>query len=180
MEKIGASMRGCYRDRLTGPDGRLLYDSGWVTNTIVDNCRVLLAALMNNEGLAGLGGIQCLAVGRGNDSWDINGAPEPNEQIDNLEARYEPDIPVADLDIAYLDASDGPVPEGKWTSRLQITATLPEGYPEPEGELKAYPLREFGLFGGSEEQEYMINCVRHPVIHKHETATLERKIRLYF
>ncbi len=179
MDVIGESIKGIFRDRLIGPDGSLLYDSGWAPNTIVDSCRTLLAGLIKNELV---GGIQCLAVGRGKEAWDTDGVPAPvPEATTRLISRYTPTIPDpnsgSDWKLVYLDENDEVAHEP--TNRLQITATLEPGYPAPEPPLATYPLREFGLFG-SVDGSYMINCVRHPVIHKHASATLIRVIRLYF
>jgi hypothetical protein len=41
-------------------------------------------------------------------------------------------------------------------------------------------LREFGLFGQLAGSDYMLNSIRHPVIHKDGDATLIRVVRLYF
>ena len=54
MERIGASLKGIYRDILKGADNRIIHDSGWVSNTIVDNCRVLLAGFMKSEPTDGI------------------------------------------------------------------------------------------------------------------------------
>jgi len=86
-------------------------------------------------------------------------------------------IPVANLKLEYLDASDTVVANA--TSRIQITATLGPGQPTPAGS-PPYPLREFGLFGQLNGQPQMIDYVRHPVIQKDGSVTLERKIRLVF
>jgi hypothetical protein len=180
MDVIGKSIKGIFRDRLIGPDGSLLYDSGWAPNTIVDNCRILLAGLMRNE-LSG--GIHHLAVGQGDVEWDTEGVQAPDRTVEALATPYPDHILVdstadTNLVLEYLSVADKVVQPGP-TSRLQITATLAPGYPAPELPLSTYPLREFGLFGGA-GGTYMINCVRHPVIHKHASATLIRVIRLYF
>src|SRR5689334_3553304 len=100
MESIGANLKGIYRDMLTGPDQRVIYDSGWVSNTIVEHCRMLLAGFVKNEKVNGL---QYLAVGQGQPDWDANGAPAPLASTDHLENPYNPPIPVAQLQLAYLD-----------------------------------------------------------------------------
>lgn len=174
MEIIGASIKGMYRDILKGPDSNLIYDSGWRTNTILLRCHIMLAGLMSN---APSNGIEFLAVGQGEESWDTEGIPPVEPDAVNLVSRF-PD-PVTDLELVYLDETyevvDGP------TSRLQVTATLEPGYPPPVSRvLSTYPLREFGLFGHLNETEYMINNIRHPVIHKDAFATLIRIIRLWF
>jgi hypothetical protein len=176
MEKIGAWMKGIYRDMLKGPDNELLFDSGWVSNTIVDSCRVLLAEFMSSDSSAG---IIHLAVGQGLAEWDASGPPAPNPATTTaLIAGHIPPIGVADLDMVYLNNADGVVVGP--TNRLQITATLAPGYPPALPSLTTYPLREFGLFGSAGGTTYMINCIRHPVIHKDEAASLIRVIRLYF
>ena len=172
MERIGALIRGMYRDVLIAGDGRILYDSGWAVNTIVDRCRILLAGFMKNESSSG---IQFLAVGQGSKDWDDKGTPPPDVTSTDLVNRYNPTIPVNRLSLAYLDEEPQPQVVVNPTHRLQITATLEPGYPS-----NTYPLREFGLFGRFEGNDYMINNIRHPVIHKDAAATLVRTIRLYF
>ena len=173
MEIIGAAIKGIYRDMLKGKNNAILFDSGWVPNTIVNTCRTLLAGFMKNESS---NGIQYMAVGRGLEEWDANGAPTPDPATTtDLVNRHTPTIPVSNLALVYLDENDVEVPGP--TNRLQITATLEPGYPPPlAAPLTTYPLREFGLFGGA---DHMINCIRHPVIHKDAAATLIRVVRLY-
>jgi hypothetical protein len=171
-----ASLYGIYRDTLVGPGGHILEDRGWVKNTIVDRCRVLLAGFVAG---APTSGIQYLALGQGNAAWDAEGTPGPDPaRTTALEDGAPYRIEVADLAIAYLDANDEVV--GRPTTRIQVTATLPDGIPEPESPANSYPLREFGLFGHFDNADFMINSIRHPVIHKDENATLIRVIRLYF
>jgi hypothetical protein len=178
MEKVGAFIKGMYRDVLTADDGRILYDSGWATNTIVERCRILLAGFMKNESSSG---IQFLAVGQGLEAWDTAGPP-PSDPVTttDLVTRYNPPITVDRLNLAYLDEEPQPQPVDNPTHRLQITAILEPGYPPPLEPLNTYPLREFGLFGRFEGNDYMINSIRHPVIHKDAATTLIRVIRLYF
>lgn len=176
MEIIGNSITGIYRDILKGQNGNIIYDSGWISNTIVDRCRMLLAGFMKNEPT---NGIQYLAVGQGKKEWDTDGAPVPDPLITaDLVDRYSPPIYLSELSLVYLDENDAEVPGP--TSRLQITATLDPGYPAPISPLTTYPLREFGLFGKFDGTDYMIDCIRHPVIHKDVSATLIRVVRLYF
>lgn len=180
MEKVTPLLQGFYRDILTGPDDTIRHDSGWRRNTIVDSCRALLTRFMRFDpdgALAPSNGIQYLAVGSGLEAWDTAIEPVPPGTTD-LVNRFSPTIALAELDMIYLDAANNPslVP----TNRLQITATLPAGYPAPPPPLSTYPLREFGLFGSFDDTEYMINCVRHPVIHKDAQSTLVRAVRLVF
>ncbi|MDH4186661.1 MAG: hypothetical protein OEV08_06670 [Nitrospira sp.] len=176
MDRITSTMKGVYCDRLYGEDGRLLRDSGWQHNTILDGCRMLLAGFMMNETASG---IAFLAVGQGDPSWDVDGVPSASPSATTgLVSRFNPPIPFVDLDVAYLDAHDQVVAERGM--RLQITATLAPGYPAPSGSATSYPLREFGLFAKLNDLEVMINTIRHPVLFKDEASTLIRVIRLYF
>jgi hypothetical protein len=175
MEKLGASIKGIFRDVLKGPDGRTFHDSGWLSNTIVDSGRILLAGFMRNDSPSA---IQFLAVGQGLESWDTDGVPPTTTSATDLVNRHSPPIPESELSLVYLDGADAVV--GGPTNRLQITATLEPGYPEIVAPAVSFPLREFGLFGTFNGADFMINNVRHPVIHKDASATLIRVIRLYF
>ena len=175
MASLANAIRGVYRDVLHVTDNQIIHDSGWVSNTIVDRCRILLAGFIKSESASG---IQSLFVGAGQESWDATGPPAPPATATTLVTPYVEPIPMERLDVVYLDAQ-GEVSEEP-TSRLQITATLPPGYPVPIPPLATYPLREFGLFGSFNGTPYMINSIRHPVIHKDALATLIRLVRLYF
>ena len=175
METPGVSMKGAYRDVLIGNDSQTLHDSGWVSNTIVERGRILLAGFMRNDSPSG---IRFLAVGRGEESWDTSARLSAEPTATDLVDRYTPTIPFDDLTVVYLDESDGVVAEP--TNRLQITVTLKAGYPEIEAPAVSYPLREFGLFGAFNGTDYMVNYVKHPVINKDASATLVRVIRLDF
>ncbi len=185
MEKIGSSLKGIYRDILTDRNNNVVFDSGWVKNKIVDRCRNLLAAFMKNDAEKTASGIVRLRVGAGLGAWDTGGAPVPEDSEIRLVTPH-PSFTVEfdDLDLTYLDTGDVEVEEGP-TNRLQVTATLENDQPPPlEEHLTSYPLREFGLFGeyndGAETHEYMIDCIRHPLIDKDVNTTLVRVVRLYF
>jgi hypothetical protein len=165
---------GFFCDRLLDPAGCELSTSGWRRNLIVAPCRVLLAGFMRNDTALG---VQSLQVGRGDPSWDASGAPAPDPGTASLTDAAPFTIPVANLKLEYLDAGGNVIVTA--TSRIQITATLGPGQPAPAGS-PPYPLREFGLFGQLNGQPQMIDYVRHPVIQKDGSVTLERKIRLVF
>lgn len=179
METIGTSIKGIYRDTLITADGRTIHDSGWTSNTIVTSCRVLLTGFMKNDTPKSPQGIQYLAVGQGLSTWDETGTPPPTPNLAKLENQALGDpIWAKDLEMVYLNDKDIIVDEP--TNRLQLTATLGVGNPAPLTGFSTYPLREFGLFGTLDGKACMINCVRHPVIHKDTASTLVRVIRLYF
>lgn len=181
MENIGNLLKGFYRDILTDPNQQVIYDSGWKTNTIVDSSRILLASFIKNEAS---NGIQSLMVGQGLEEWDAKGGipmVDPITTVGLVTPYSDKTISVAEMELDYLDGDDDPKVSPTPTNRLQIKATLVPGYPPPSGsDLNTYPLREFGLFGKFGGTDYMINCVRHPVIHKDTSANLVRTIRLYF
>lgn len=165
-------VKGIYRDRLLGADGQLVFDSDWKSNLIVTNCRVLLAGFMRNETTAR--GIRSLQVGQGRPEWDTQPPPGPPVTSNTLEDTNPFVIPVANLTLQYLNDSDAIVPGP--TSRIQITATLGPNQPSPG----IVSLREFGLFGELNGQPFMIDYIRHPVIQKSGSFTLERRVRLIF
>jgi hypothetical protein len=166
--------QGIYHDRLLR-NGRLIRDAGWHSNIVVDRCRLLLAAFMKGDAAAS--GIQSLAIGRGNAAWDSIPAP-PGAGTEQLVDVAPVTIPIAAGDMSYLDAT-GNVVAGP-TPRVQIVVTLAPGTPPPGVGETIYPLREFALFGDFGGESYMIDCVRHPVVHKGAGDTLVRTIRLVF
>ncbi|MFZ5758614.1 MAG: hypothetical protein ACOY32_03160 [Thermodesulfobacteriota bacterium] len=174
-QHITGQLQGIYRDIVHDGDGRVIRDSGWTANTIVERCRILLAGFMRN---APSDGIRHLAVGQGLAGWDDGGPPPPDPLATGLVTPHAPPVPFAELAVAYLD--EGLAEVALPTSRLQITAILAPGYPAPPPGLTAYPLREFGLFGRLNGTDFMINSIRHAVIHKDPAATLIRMIRLFF
>ena len=176
MDYPTANVYGAYRDTLIGADGQVLEDRGWRRNTIVDQCRVLLAGFITNETTAG---IQYLAVGRGLDIWDENGIPaaDPATTL-GLQDPSPVRIPVGQLEVDYLDDNDEIVAQP--TPRIQLKATLAAGFPAPAPPENVYPLREFGLFGRFDNHDFMINSIRHPIIPKDVNTALIRVVRLYF
>jgi hypothetical protein len=170
----GNGPKGMYRDRIlrpgTAPEAR-----GWRSNVIVDRCRLLLAGFMRGSDVKGVG---FLAVGRGDPGWD---ALDPGHPAASVSALTDPSpaiVPVQAVDMAFLDF--GGNVSATPTPRLQVTVTLAPGTPAPGGGETSYPLREFGLFGTFGAEAYMIDYVRHPVIHKAPGDTLVRTIRLVF
>jgi len=166
------AIKGIYRDRLLDAAGQVIFDSGWKSNLIVARCRVLLASFMNNEAAAR--GIQKLQVGQGLPEWDTTPPPAPDPNTTKLVDNAPFEIQLADLTIQYLNESDAVV-QGP-TNRLQIIVTLGPGKPPTDN----YPLREFGLFGKLGNDFYMIDYIRHPLIVKSSSVTLERRVRLIF
>lgn len=163
--------QGRYRDRLIYPDGAV-EDRGWRSNLIVDRGRFLIAGFMRGDAP---GGIQRLRFGRGLPAWDNNPPPAPPPATTALADGAPFDVPLNPPDIDYLDDEGNPVAGP--THRLRLVVTL--GPNEPPG-ADPFPLREFGLFGDFGGEAFMINYVRHPVIHKPADATLERTILLVF
>jgi hypothetical protein len=169
-------LRGHYRDILTAADGSVIWDRGWRRNTIVVDCRRLLAGFMVG-GTVSLG-IQGLRVGQGLDSWDQSGAPVPGP---TQSALVDPNPFLVPLSALQIDFLDGAMVTATPTNRLQIKATLgPNVPPWPNAAHATGNLREFGLVGKLKGNEVLINYVTHPVIIKDPASTLTRTIWLVF
>lgn len=171
MASTAYTPRGHYRDRLITAPGRVL-DRGWQSNLVVDRARVLIAGFMRGDGP---GGVERLLVGRGDASWDTTPPAAPPHTTQQLVDPSPFEVVVNASQIEYLDATGQPTTDP--THRLRIVITLGENEPASED---PYPLREFGLFGRFSSEGYMINYVRHAVLHKQASDTLERTIQLIF
>lgn len=170
MENIGDVVRGMYRDSLFDAENQQVFDSGWKSNTIVEGCRILLAAFMKGE--QNIGGISWMMVGKGSEVWS-NTPQQPATSLTSLESPYPDKIKIIPAkDISYLDEQNNKTDLP--TRRLEIRVVMGQDFPEAG---KTSELREFGLFG---KDLRMINCVRHPVIQKAATETLIRVVRLIF
>lgn len=184
MKEVYTTIKGIYRDILKDPGGDVIWDSGWQSNVIVHRCRILLAAFMKND--ENSVGIQCLKVGKGDPGWDnmdVPPKPEDPEKTKALVDTHPAKFEIGESNLAYLDENDDTTETP--TNVLQVTVTLGVNQPPPPDEaLTYYPLREFGLFGkyGNEDEseDYMIDCIRHPVIRKDKSATLVRVVKLFF
>src|SRR5712691_5733437 len=119
-------IEGIYRDRLVGPDGEPIFDSGWQSNMIVLSCRVLLTGFMKNEATAK--GIQSLRVGQGDPAWDKLAQPPKPDPNTVTQLTDAPGFSVPKIKLEYLDPKTDAVIANQ-SSRLQITATLGPGQP---------------------------------------------------
>jgi hypothetical protein len=175
-EHLAVALHGLYRDVLCDPYGHVLWDHGWHRNTIVLNCRRLLAGFMAGPAMSL--GIQGLRVGQGSDAWDLTSPPTPTP---TQTALVDPNpflVPRAALQIDFLE---GGTVTSTPTNRLQIVATLgPNVPPWPDANHVSGNLREFGLVGRLNGAETLINYVTHPVIVKDPVSTLTRTIWLVF
>ena len=166
--------KGIYRDEWVRP-GADPESYGWKSNIVVDRCRMLLSGFMRGGAVQG---VKFLAVGRGDAAWD---AADPGHPVASTQALVDPSpllVPVAVADMVFLDAAGNP--SASPTPRLQVKVTLAPGTPAPGAGETTFPLREFGLFGLFGAERYLIDYVRHPVIHKAPADTLVRTIRLTF
>lgn len=169
-------LHGRFRDVLRNDRGEVTWDSGWRTNTIVVDCRRLLAGFMRGTPTASLG-IQGLQVGMGDPAWDtVFQPPTPNQA--KLVDLHPFTVPRANLTFNYLDAGViSPTP----TNELQIFASLGPGTPPwPDAFHTSVTLREFGLAGQLDAATALVNYVRHPAIVKDPGSTLERTVWLVF
>ena len=170
------TIKGIYRDRLWAPDGQLIFDSDWRSNMVVLKGRQLLAGFMKNEATAH--GIQVMKIGRGQASWDTVPPPAPDPKT--ITQLVDPNpflVPPANVSLTYLTDLDVPIVQV--TNRLQITVVLGPNMPTPATD-PPFPMREFGLFGQLNNNDFMIDYIRHPLIEKDGLVTMERKVRLIF
>jgi len=176
MRNNNINLNGIYRDHLIS-FGKVKFDSGWRSNIIVNNCRDLLAAFMKGDGAIG---IQYIAIGKGDANWDVTQPAPPVAATNQLEdlSQFELDVGSPQVTLDYLNDANGVVVNP--TNRIQITVSLTAGSPAIDPGDDTYPLREFGLFGRIGTDDYMIDYVRHPVIHKGPDDTLVRTVRLVF
>lgn len=169
-------IRGMYRDFVVAQDGRVVWDPGWRPNTIVVDCRRLLAGFMMGGGHSV--GIKGLRVGQGDANWDQSSPPVPAATATALVDPNPFLVPMAALQIDFLD---GAAVTTTPSNRLQIKATLgPNVPPWPDANHASGNLREFGLVGTLDGKETLINYVTHPVIVKDPASTLTRTIWLVF
>jgi len=176
IETAGAALHGRYRDLLRDARGDVLWDAGWRNNTIVADCRRLLAAFM--RGAPATQGVLGLQVGAGLAAWDATAPPPPTPGQTALVDPKPFTVPAAALQIDFLDA--GAV-TATATSRIQIQAKLGPGVPPwPDAAHPSGDLREFGLVAQLGGATVLVNYVTHPVIAKDPASTLERTIWLQF
>ncbi len=169
------AIRGSYHDTLIDHQGRICLESVWHSNTIVQNCNTLLAALMKSE--RGMSGILYFAVGEGESDWD---SMRPNPMFTTSQLTTEVRrVVLNDNDIAFLDNTGQPSKTP--TNQLEITINLRGEDFVSRGHQS---FREFGLFGGNatetSDSGFMINYVIHPRIDLVPGMTLNRRLRLNF
>lgn len=182
IETAMINLYGIYHDVLRDPRGHVIWDRGWRKNTIVVDCRRLLAGLMRGD--TNTLGIQGLEVGMGDPAWDQSGLPHPTSSQTALVDPHPYKVPFTALKIDYIDPGTGNVSTVA-TNRLQIVATLGPGTPPWPESTNPPPhptatLREFGLSGTLDNAVVLINYVVHPAIVKDPVSTLERTIWLVF
>lgn len=176
-------LRGSYRDVLYDEAGRVTGDTGWQKNTIVLDCRRLLAAFMNTEG--NTSGIQGMLVGKGDPSWDLNpSGPPPAVPSGVITDPLPYLVPPGSLALSYIvpGTINTPSPQNTPTNVLQIVATLGVNQP-PWPHLPDHAdgtLREFGLVAQLTGNQVLVNLVHHVAIPKDSQNTLVRTIQLVF
>lgn len=176
MKHNSIKLKGIYRDRLITVNGER-FDSGWRSNIIVNRCRELLSAFMKGDSVTG---VQFISLGQGDANWDSLVPESPLAETSQLEdaSPFILDVSAPQVTLEYINSANEAVLDP--TNRLQITVNLEAGSPPIGTGEETYPLREFGLFGRIGTVNYMIDYVRHPVVHKGPEDTLVRTIRLVF
>ena len=177
LEHLEESPRGLFRDRLIDSTGNTIWQRDWRSNTIVADCRRLLAAFVHGAPSTSMG-IQGLLVGAGLDAWDTGGTLSPAGSETQL---LDPNPFLVDGVNIQLDYLQGDTISTTPTNRIQIVATLGPSIPDwPDGNHTTGNLREFGLVADLNGAPVLINYVTHSVIAKDQTSTLERTIWLVF
>lgn len=170
-------LHGMYRDILRRSDGSTIWRRDWTPNTIVTDCRRLLAGFMRGAPTAA--GIQGLHVGIGLPAWDQETEPTPPSS--SQAALVDPFPHLIPQSALQIDFMEGDTISGQPTNRLQIVATLGPGVPAwPDVNHPAGTLREFGLVGEFDGGTVLLNYVTHLAIQKDAASTLERTIWLVF
>jgi hypothetical protein len=178
-ERIAAGLSGTYRDVLRDAAGRVVWESGWRRNTIVVDCRRLLAGFLRGSPTVAMG-ITGVQFGAGVPAWDQTPPPAPTENQTALADGSPFTLPRAQLQVDFLDPA-GTAVSATPTRKLQVVAKLGPGVPAwPDAQHPTTALREFGLVASLENQTVLLNYVIHPVITKDPTSSLERTIWLVF
>lgn len=176
IETATTGLHGRWRDVIRDSSGAIINKPLVKPNTIVVDCRRILASFM--AGASTLG-IQGMLFGGGLSAWDGDGSPVASATQTELVDPNPFLVPTADLQIDFVDDM-GAVVVGP-TNRLQIIANLGPGEPAwPDANHVAGSLREFGLIGELNGSQALINYVIHPVINKDPASTLERTLWLVF
>lgn len=170
---------GQFHDVLYDAGGNRIWDRGWVRNTIVADCRRLLAGFVRgtptvSEAVVGL------AVGAGLPAWDGSGPPSPSPTQAALVDANPHLVPRAQLQLEFINPSNGTI-SAQPTGTLQLKAILGPGVPAwPDGNHATSTLREFGLVARLNGTNVLINYRTHIAIAKDPASTLERTIWLVF
>lgn len=168
-------IKGYYRDIFVDNNNQILWDTPWRSNLIVQNCSVLMAALMKRH--EAMQGILYWAVGKGLPDWDSN---NPN-RISTISKLYNEVArqAIATEQIIYINDANKPTENP--TNRLEVTMEFKGEDIVSSGSLS---FREFGLFGGdateTKESGFLIDHVIHPRIDMTPGLKLIRKLRLTF
>jgi hypothetical protein len=164
---------GEYRDVLRDRQGKIFWQREWQPNVVVNGLSNLLAALVMGDSRGQR--LMYWAVGSGEDSWDEEPWPSDEDRrsrvaLYNETGRQE----ILPAQMTFIDA--GGNPQTAIGNRLQIAAEFAVP-PFPAG-----PLREFGLFSGSDgtNPSILIDHAIHPRIDLQEGFTLQRTLRLTF
>ena len=178
-ENPAQGLYGQFRDVLYDAAGHGVWDHGWVRNTIVADCRRLLAGFVRgtptvSEAVIGL------AVGAGLPAWDSSGPPNPSPTQTTLVDAHPHLVPRAQLQLDFINPSNGTI-SVQPTGTLQLKAILGPGVPAwPDGFHSTSTLREFGLVARLNGTDVLINYRTHIAIAKDPASTLERSIWLVF
>ncbi|CAB5226181.1 hypothetical protein UFOVP755_86 [uncultured Caudovirales phage] len=179
MNKIALTIVGKYQDTLIDKNGNVKTHE-IKNNQVQLTALKLISSLFKNQ--ANTIGIQYIALGSGDATWDLltNNKPSPmlNSNTTLTTEVFRKAIPTTD--IVFVDPTaafgQGAISQTA-TTRLRITTQI-------EANQANTSLREFALFGGNatgmQDSGFMINWVAHPLIEKTDDVVLNRMIELDF
>lgn len=165
---------GRWRDTITWVDGTV--DVGpWHHNQVQDASATLIGLLMREtiEGaMSSFSGINFLAIGEGDPSWDLGTPAQPRTDT-TLESEIDRFAVAPPDDIIYLNPSTLN-PQISPSKVIEVNTTIPFSV--------TGDLREFGLFGGDADSTansgYMVNWIVHTKIEKTTQQSIQRTIQI--
>lgn len=167
-------LEASFRDYIIYGNG-VVIDTGWESNQPQD-AQALLTMQLYMESLVGststVGGIQYMAFGQGDVSWDTV-APTLDPTDTTLLSELGR-VAISRSDMVYLDPSDDSESETP-TRKVQIEVFIPAGVGTGDW-------REFCLYGGNAsdtlDSGIMINWFNHAVINKTDDVAIQRTIKI--
>lgn len=174
LDPLKIAQIGRWKDTIFWEDGSV-EEGEWQHNQTQDSAATLIGLLMREtvEGaVSAFSGINYLALGEGDPSWDLGTPAQPRTDttLESETARIEVTPPD---DIIYLNPSTLN-PQATPSRTIEVNVTIPFAI--------TGDLREFGLFGGDASATlnsgYMVNWIIHDLIEKTTAMSIQRSIQI--